>query len=115
MFLIGLGVGLGSALSGTGGPVLLVPALMLARQPLPETVINAQAIQLPIALCAGTSHALLGALNYRLALGLGVMLLAASLVGGANAQRLPPAALHRLVCTLLILTGAWLGYRTLTA
>lgn len=115
MSVIGLGVGLGSALSGTGGPVLLVPVLMLARQPLPATVVNAQAIQLPIALCAGTSHVLLGALNLPLALGLGVVLLGASLIGGANARRLPSAALHRLVCALLLLTGAWLGYRTLSA
>ncbi len=115
MLLIGFGVGLGSALSGTGGPVLLVPVLMLARQPLTATVTSAQAIQLPIALCAGASHALLGALNYRLAVGLGVLLLGASLVGGANAKRLPSAALRRLVCALLMLTGAWLGYRTLVS
>ena len=77
MLLIGCGVGLGSALSGTGGPVLLVPVLMFARQPLPAIVINAQAVQLPIALCAGASHALSGALDYRLALRAWVMLLGA--------------------------------------
>ena len=115
MGLIGLGVGLGSALSGTGGPVLLVPVLMLARQPLRRTVISAQAIQLPIALCAGASHALLGVMNYRLALAIGVALLGASLVGAAQAKRLPSAALHRLVCALLLLTGAWLGLRTVMA
>jgi uncharacterized membrane protein YfcA len=113
MFLIGLSVGLGSALSGTGGPVLLMPLLILARQPLPQTVINAQAIQLPIALCAGTSHAIFGMLNYRLALGLGMMLLAASLIGRANAKRLSSSALHRFVCALLLLTGLWLGHRVL--
>ena len=115
MGLIGLGVGLGSALSGTGGPVLLVPVLMLARQPVPQSVINAQAIQLPIALCAGASHALSGGLNYPLALGLGVVLLGASLVGAASARRLRSTTLHRLMCALLILTGMWLGYRTLNA
>jgi uncharacterized membrane protein YfcA len=90
-----------------------MPLLILARQPLPQTVINAQAIQLPIALCAGTSHAIFGMLNYGMALGLGMMLLAASLIGRANAKRLSSSALHRFVCALLLLTGLWLGHRVL--
>ena len=46
-FLAALGVlvGVGSALTGTGGPVLLLPLLMLCRQPLPFAVVAAQAIQ----------------------------------------------------------------------
>ena len=111
MGTLGVAVGLGSALTGTGGPVLLVPLLMLAGQPLRTTVPAAQAIQLPVALCAATSHAVIGALDLRLALLLGAVLLLGSLAGQWAAPRTPAATLHRLVCVLLICTGAWFAWR----
>lgn len=111
MGALGVGVGLGSALTGTGGPVLLVPLLMLLRQPLRSTVPAAQAIQLPVALCAAAGHAWAGALDWKLALLLGVVLLLGALAGQWSGPRTHPLALHRLVCALLILTGAWFVYR----
>lgn len=111
MGALGAGVGLGSALTGTGGPVLLVPLLMLLRQPLRNTLPAAQAIQLPVALCAAAGHAWAGALDWRLALALGAVLLLGALAGQWAAPRTHPVALHRLVCGLLILTGAWFAYR----
>ena len=113
MGALGAGVGLGSALTGTGGPVLLVPLLMLLRQPLRNTLPAAQAIQLPVALCAAAGHAWAGALDWRLALALGVVLLLGALAGQWSGPRTHPLALHRLVCVLLILTGAWFAYRLL--
>jgi len=110
---IGAAVGLGSALTGTGGPVLLVPLMMLLHQPLRTTVPVAQAIQLPVALCAAVGHAWAGALDWRLALVLGVVLLVGALAGQWAAPRTPALALHRLVCALLILTGAWYALRLL--
>lgn len=115
MVLLGLAVGLGSALTGTGGPVLLVPLLLLAGQPLRNIVPPAQAIQLPVALCAATGHALAGALDLKLATALGAVLLVGSLAGQWAAPRTPALALHRLVCVLLILTGAWFAWRLLAA
>jgi uncharacterized membrane protein YfcA len=111
MVALGAAVGLGSALTGTGGPVLLVPVLMLLRQPLRSTVPAAQAIQLPVALCAAAGHAWAGALDLRLALLLGAVLLVGALAGQWAAPRTPALALHRLVCTLLILTGGWFAVR----
>lgn len=111
MGLLGAGVGMGSALTGTGGPVLLVPILMLLRQPLHSTVPAAQAIQLPVALCAAAAHAWAGALDWRLALVLGAVLLAGALAGQWSAPRAHPLLLHRLVCVLLVLTGSWFVYR----
>lgn len=108
---LGAAVGLGSALTGTGGPVLLVPILLLLRQPLRNTVPAAQAIQLPVALCAAAGHAWAGALDLRLALLLGAVLLLGALAGQWAAPRTPALALHRLVCLLLILTGAWFAWR----
>jgi uncharacterized membrane protein YfcA len=113
MGALGAGVGLGSALTGTGGPVLLVPLMLLAGQPLRNIAPPAQAIQLPVALCAAAAHFLAGALDLRLAMVLGVVLLAGSLAGQWAAPRTPALALHRLVCVLLILTGAWFAWRLL--
>jgi uncharacterized membrane protein YfcA len=113
MGTLGAAVGLLSALTGTGGPVLLVPLLLLAGQPLRNILPPAQAIQLPVALCAATGHWLAGALDLRLAMGIGGVLLLGSLAGQWAAPRTPALALHRLVCALLILTGAWYAWRLL--
>jgi uncharacterized membrane protein YfcA len=108
---LGAAVGAGSALTGTGGPVLLVPALMLWRQPVTMTVALAQAIQLPLALCAAGAHAAAGALDVPFALLLGAVLLAGSLAGRVLARRLPVHGLQLLVSVLLIAVGGWFGWR----
>lgn len=113
MAVLGLVVGAGSALTGTGGPVLVVPLLLLLRQPIAATIPAAQAIQLPVALCASAAHAASGALDWRLGTLLGVTLLAASIAGQAAAKRIPTHALHHLVCLLLVATGGWFGWRAL--
>ncbi|TFY98155.1 sulfite exporter TauE/SafE family protein [Ramlibacter rhizophilus] len=110
---LGLGVGLGSGLTGTGGPVLLVPALMLLRQPLMATVVGAQAIQLPVALAATLGHAQAAPVDLRLALLLGLLLLAGSLAGQWAGRRMATRQLHTAVSLLLLATGLWLGARAL--
>jgi uncharacterized protein len=112
--ILGGAVGFGSALTGTGGPVLLVPILMLLKQPLRRTLPAAQAIQLPVAVCAASAHAYAGTLDLRLAIVLGAVLLVGAIAGQWAAPRAPVVALHRLVCTLLILTGGWLAFRLAT-
>lgn len=109
--VLGAAVGLGSALTGTGGPVLLVPVLMLLRQPTVPTIAAAQAIQLPLALCASAAHATTGALDLRLALTLGALLLAGSLAGLWCSRRLPLRGLQQLVSLLLVATSAWMAWR----
>lgn len=113
LLVLGAAVGFGSALTGTGGPVLLVPALMLWRQPVARTVAAAQAIQLPIALCAGFGHAAAGAVDWPLALLLGALLLGGSIGGQAAARALPVRSLQAIVSVLLLLVGGWFGWRAL--
>jgi uncharacterized membrane protein YfcA len=108
---LGFAVGIGSALTGTGGPVLLVPLLMLWRQPLVRTVAAAQAIQLPIALCASAAHWLSGSLDLVLACTLGVLLLAGSVAGQWCARRMQVHWLQQLVSVLLVATGCWFAWR----
>jgi uncharacterized membrane protein YfcA len=94
--------------------VLLVPLLMLWRQPLPQTVAAAQAIQLPVALCATAAHGLAGAVDWRLACTLGLVLLAGSVAGQWASQRMALGLLQKLVAVLLLATGLWFGWRAWT-
>ena len=109
--VVGFAVGAGSALTGTGGPVLLVPLLMLWRQPMLRTVAAAQAIQLPLALCASAAHWASGSLDLVLAASLGLLLLGGSLAGQWCARRIKVHWLQQLVSVLLVVTGGWLAWR----
>ena len=109
--LLGAGVGVGSGLTGTGGPVLLVPLLLILRQPLPATIMAAQTIQLPIALSAGLMHWVLGAIDGALALVLGLCLLLGFLWGQWAARRVAMRRLQDLVNLLLVCTGLWFGWQ----
>lgn len=104
---LGLLVGAGSALTGTGGPVLVLPVLMLLRQPLVLAVAAAQAIQLPVALSSSAMHAAAGQLDFPLALLCGAVMMAGAFAGQRLASRLDPQQLQRLVSLLLLGVGAW--------
>lgn len=111
---LGTVVGIGSGLTGTGGPVLLIPALLLLRQPLRPVVAAAQLIQLPVALAATLGHAQSGRLDLPLAMSLGLLLLAGSLAGQWAGRRMTTRHLQLVVSLLLLATGAWLGTRALS-
>lgn len=110
LLAVGVVVGIGSALTGTGGPVLVLPLLMLLRQPVIFAVVAAQAVQLPVAIAASAVHALEGRLEPRLALLCGVLMLAGSMAGQRAAMRLDTHQLQRLVSMLLLAVGAWFGW-----
>jgi len=114
LLALGALVGLGSALTGTGGPVLVLPLLMLLRQPLGFSVVAAQAIQLPVALASSTVHAIEGRLDLRLAALCGLLMLAGSIAGQRAATRLDTRQLQRLVSMLLLAVGAWFAWLLLT-
>ncbi len=111
MALIGLAVGIASALTGTGGPVILIPLLMLWRQPMALTLACAQAIQLPVALSASAVHAASGSRDLALACGIGLVLLVGSLIGQRLAQGAKLRSLQILVSLLLVGTGLWFAWR----
>ena len=107
---IGVAVGLGSALTGTGGPVLLLPVLLLLRQPVTFAVVAAQAIQLPVAVASGTVHVLAGRLDWSLSAVCGILLLVGSVVGQRAAEGLPALRLRQGVACLLLAVGLWFGW-----
>ena len=110
--LIGFLVGCGSAWSGTGGPVLLLPVLLLARAPTLLSVAAAQGMQLPIAGASSAVNLVSGQLNLGLGVGLGVLLLAGWFTGARVARHIPVAALRIALALGLIVVGLWYGLQT---
>jgi hypothetical protein len=105
LILIGVGVGFGSSLTGTGGPVLLVPLLLLLRfMPLAAVGIS-QAIQLPIAIFATIGFMLYGQIDFYLGFTLGMVQSFGVILGGKIAHTLPYEKLRLVVAITLIGVG----------
>lgn len=105
LVLIGLGVGFGSSLTGTGGPVLLLP-ILLFLQFLPLAAVGiSQAIQLPIAVFATTGFMLFGRIDFRLGLALGFVQALGVILGATISHTLPQEKLRVVVALTLIAVG----------
>jgi uncharacterized membrane protein YfcA len=112
--LVGLGafVGFGSALTGTGGPLLLVPLLVWMKMPILTTIGLSQVIQLPIAALASAGNVYFDLLDLRLGALLAVTLLVGSVIGARAAHVLPGQTLTRFVGLLMLAVGAFIILRT---
>jgi uncharacterized protein len=105
-------VGFGSALTGTGGPVLLVPLLLaLGAAPL-LAVAASQAIQLPIVGMASVGYLAAGDVHVGLGTALGVAAAAGVLAGEVVARRAAPSQLRVAVALACIGAGLLLVLRT---
>jgi uncharacterized membrane protein YfcA len=110
--VIGLVVGYGSAVSGTGGPVMLVPVLLLLRAPIARAVALAQAIQIPIAATATVVNVAAGRVDFALGIAIGALLVAGTIAGAWLSGRARGPALTVAVGLTLIATGLWYAYAT---
>lgn len=108
---IGFAVGLGSALTGTGGAVLLVPILLALRQPLQPTILASIVIQLPIGASGAVGHLAAGAIEPVLTAQLSLFLIAGAVAGRWCADRVPVRLLQHAVTSLMVATGAWILLR----
>jgi uncharacterized membrane protein YfcA len=97
MLAIGVLVGFGSALTGTGGPVLLIPVMLLLGGGVVVTIAASQPIQVPIAIFATAAFLAYGELDWELGLVLGLAQVAGVIVGARLGDRLPAEALRNLV------------------
>jgi uncharacterized membrane protein YfcA len=102
---IGLAVGFGSAITGTGGPVLLAPVLMFLQLPILAVIGLSQAIQVPISLLATAGNAAVDLLHLGIGLPLMAGVLAGSVAGAHLAQRVRTSTLTTLVGALMIVIG----------
>ena len=119
--LVGIGAvtGVGSALSGTGGPLVLVPVLVWLKVPVLTAVGLSQAVQLPIAALATTGNFLYGTVNMTIGVTLALALMAGAAIGARIAYTVSGTTLRNIVAWVLVSVGVfmiirvargWLGF-----
>jgi uncharacterized membrane protein YfcA len=108
--LIGLGIGAGllSVISGTGGPMVLVPMLLAAGMEVRRMLAISQVAQLPVAATATLVNGLAGSLDLAAAGLLGLSVVAGMLAGLAVSRRLDASSLRWSVAWCLVFAGAGL-------
>jgi uncharacterized membrane protein YfcA len=101
---VGLGVALAAGIIGIGGPMLTVPLLVAAGMPVLESLASAQAQSVVIAGVGTVGYLASGAIDWPLAVLVGVPELAGVLIGWKIAHKLPTRTLkYLLVCVLFAL------------
>ena len=106
--VVGAVIGVGSALSGTGGPVMLMPYLLLTHRPLMQSVAAALVLQLPIGLASSATHALAGRAHVWLSVQIGLVLVVGVWGGRRLARHMPLRGLMAAMACVLIVTGVML-------
>lgn len=113
LVLIGLGIGFGSALTGTGGPVLLVPILIFLNIPPLVAIGVSQVIQLPVAIFASIGFALSGQIDFKLGTTIGIIQCMGVVLGACIAHSIPSKQLRKITAMVLIAVGLLLIRQTL--
>jgi uncharacterized membrane protein YfcA len=96
-----------SALTGTGGPMVLVPIQLWRGVPLLAAVAIGQIVQLPIAAMATAGNVMSGGVDLVAAAAIGVVLVPGVVAGRRLAAIVPLALLTRVVAVLLVALGVW--------
>ena len=111
--LIGIGAvtGVGSALSGTGGPLVLVPILVWLKVPVLTAVGLSQAIQLPIAVLATAGNFTYGSVNMAVGVTLALALMAGTAIGARIAHAVSRTTLKNIVAWVLVAVGIFIVIR----
>jgi uncharacterized protein len=102
---VGTVTGFVSSLTGSGGPLVLVPVLIALDVGVLTAVGLSQAIQLPIAMAATAANLHYGNVDLTLGAILAASLSVGSLFGAKLAHVAPREILRRIVSALLILVG----------
>ena len=106
LVLLGLAVGYGSSVSGTGGPLLLVPSLLFLHFPVLTTVGLSMAIQLVIAPFATIGHILHGTIDWVLAIPVAIGVSTGVVLGAEIAHKISLDSLRKVVAVSLLVCGA---------
>jgi uncharacterized membrane protein YfcA len=105
LLVIGLVAGMGSSLTGTGGPLLLIPILIWFKVPLLVAIGLSQVIQIPISASATLGNILYGEVDIKLAVVLALTMVGGTLMGAKLVHYIPVDSLKKLVSYLLIGVG----------
>ena len=108
---IGLITGFGSALTGTGGPLILVPSAVYIGLPVLTAIGLGQVIQIPIATFASVANWLADSLDFELALTIAAGMVVGTLIGANLAHRLPASPLRKAIAWLLVVVGGMIALR----
>ena len=108
---IGVVVGFGSALTGTGGPVLLVPILVFLRAPTLSAIGVSQVVQIPVAISSTLGNVLFGQVDFSLGTTLGLVAAAGVVIGTSIAHAVPILTLRRTVAVSLVASGVLIAVR----
>lgn len=111
LLLVGAAVGFGSALTGTGGPVLLVPLLLVLGTRPVRAVAVSQVAQLPVVVAGTAGYLDAGLVDVRLGTTLGLLAGAGALLGATLATRVPASRLRTVVAAACIAAGLLLLLR----
>jgi uncharacterized protein len=103
--VIGAVTGYVSAVTGTGGPLVLVPILIWLKVPVLAAIGLSQTIQLPVALVATLGNFAFGEPSLVLGLVLAVGLSVGTWAGAQLAHKVPHAMLGRVLSAALIAIG----------
>ena len=114
LVVIGLVTGFGSSISGTGGPLVLIPILIWMQVPILTAVGLSQVIQIPIALLATTGNLRFGRIEWLIGFGVAVLLMLGVIVGARIAHRVSRVTLKRFIAVALLLVGTSMLVRTIT-
>ena len=112
--VIGLVTGFGSSITGTGGPLVLIPILIWMQVPILTAVGLSQVIQIPIALLATTGNLMFGRIEWLIGIGVAVLLMLGVIVGARIAHRVSRVTLKRFIAVALLLVGTSMLVRTIT-
>jgi uncharacterized protein len=108
LFFIGFLTGVGSALTGTSGPLFLLPILLFAHVGVKSAIGLAQAIQVPIGVVATAANLMTGRVELAQGLAMMVVISAGILAGATVAHRATNSQVRRWLGMGLVLMG--LGY-----
>jgi uncharacterized membrane protein YfcA len=105
LIAIGFVTGIGSALTGTGGPLLLIPILLWRKAPILTAIGLSQAVQVPISLTATISNMTYSEVDFSLGLSLALLLGTGAVLGAKFVHVLPVIFLKKMVATILVMVG----------
>ena len=108
LLAVGAVTGFLSSISGTGGPLVLVPIVISMGVPVLVAVGLSQVIQLPVAIAATVGNVLYGELDLVLGGVLAATLTVGSWYGAKLAHVMPRAILRRIVSVVLVVVGTFI-------
>jgi uncharacterized membrane protein YfcA len=112
---VGVMIGFGSGLTGTGGPVLAVPTLLLLGLPALPAVAISQLCQLPTSIFGTAGYLLSDHVDVALGVGLGILASAGVLAGARIAHTVAGGTLHIAVGLACIGAGIAIAVATAVA